>query len=276
MVLRNEAMIFSFALILKASLGFCSFYPLNFITISTGDNPIFGHTTSEPGFLAAYNRLKPLYPEIFMNSTWHSFYYPGGNIPCADAAIQMEFIAGDIYDQMKNVSGFTILLSTGCSLETMVLGDFAREWDAPLFSSTSGDTRLANKLRFPTVLSGSGAADHTSMAFAAKALLDKYRWRTLTFLYDLGSQYPGVNAFFTLSHTNIKAMLQLNLGEYSIQTFRFDSGGPDFDADALLQKTKRQSRGTEQKWPFIFLRQIAHRENSGSKIMELIIDTSLS
>ncbi|GAV06582.1 hypothetical protein RvY_16548 [Ramazzottius varieornatus] len=157
--------------------------------------------------------------------------------------MQMEFIAGDIYDLLKNVSGLTILLSTGCSLEVIVLGDFAREWNVPLFSSTSGDTRLANKERFPTVISATGGADHTSMARAAKALLDMYQWTTLTFLVDSGSQYPGLNTFFSLSYSNIKAHLQLHLGRYTIYTLRFDSGSEDKDIDELLRKTKRQSRG---------------------------------
>ena len=216
---------------------------LNFITISTGDNPMFGHIASEPGFLAAYTRLKPLYPDILSNSTWYSFYYPGGNIMCGDAAVQMQFIACDIYDLLKNISGFTILLSTGCSLEMMVLGDFAREWDIPLFSSTSGDTRLSNKQRFPTVISGTGAADHTSLSRAAKALLDKYQWKTVTFLCDLASQYPGLNAFFGLSCSNIKALLQANLEKYTVYTFRFDSAQPTFSVDDFLEKSKRQSRG---------------------------------
>ena len=139
--------------------------------------------------------------------------------------------------------GFTILLSTGCSLEMMVLGDFAREWDVPLFSSTSGDTRLSNKQRFPTVIAGTGAADHTSLSLAAKTMLDTYHWKTMTFLCDVASQYPGLGAFFALSCSNIRALLQRNLGKYTIYTSCFDSAEPTFSIDHLLEKSQRQSRG---------------------------------
>ena len=216
---------------------------LNFITISTGDNPLFGHIASEPGFLAAYNRLKPLYPQILSNSTWHSFYYPGGKISCGDAAVQMQMIAGNIYDLLRNISGFTILLTPGCSLEMMVLGDFAREWDVPLFSSTSGDGRLGNKRRFPTVISGAGATDLISLSLAAKNLIDKYQWKTITFLCDVLSQYPGLNAFFGLACGNTRTELQANLTAYTIYTSSFDSADSALNIDSFLEKVKVQSRG---------------------------------
>ncbi|GAV06581.1 hypothetical protein RvY_16547 [Ramazzottius varieornatus] len=221
---------------------------LSFIALSTGNNPIYGHISSEPGYSAAYNRLKPLYPKVLGNSKWHSLYYPGGNILCGDAAVQMELMAGGIYDLLKTFSGFPILLSTGCSLEVLVMGDYAREWDVPLFSSTSGDIRLANKQRFPTVISGSGGSDYTSLALAVEALLDKFRWRTLTFLLDLASNYPGVSNYYPLSYANIKAALDARWGKYAIYTLRFNSGDPDymFSVDDLLHKTKTQSRSTHE------------------------------
>ncbi|GAU92505.1 hypothetical protein RvY_04580-4 [Ramazzottius varieornatus] len=213
---------------------------LNIITAYTGQNPVYGYVSTGPGAIAGLEKAAVMYPEVFRKYTLYTVYSHGGIISCADAAIQMGFLAGNITDILERNTGFTIIYTPGCSLETMALGDFAREWNLPLLSNVAGDSRISNKQRFPTVLTGAGP-DHTSMNMALLDLLDLLYWRTVTLLCDSVSQYPGPNTFFITSCANLRAQQTLRRAKLYLHNIDFDSKFVQ-DFGPFLSQAKGQSR----------------------------------
>lgn len=88
---------------------------LNIITVYTGQNPMYGYIATGPAYIAALERARVMYPEVYLNSTLYTVYYPGGLIICADGAVQMTFIAGNITDILERVSGFNVIYTAGAS-----------------------------------------------------------------------------------------------------------------------------------------------------------------
>ncbi|GAV02829.1 hypothetical protein RvY_13347 [Ramazzottius varieornatus] len=109
--------------------------------------------------------------------------------------------------------------------------------------SSAGDSRLANKQRYPTTLTAAGV-DHTSMPRSLLALLDCFKWRTVTTVCDALSQFPGVNAFFIVACANLRLIQSQQRTKYNFYNFDFDSKFASDYAGFLLQAKKR-SRGKQ-------------------------------
>ncbi|GAV08170.1 hypothetical protein RvY_17901 [Ramazzottius varieornatus] len=211
---------------------------LNIITVYTGQNPVYGYISTGPGAIAGLEKAAVMYPEVFRNYTLYTVYSPGGPIACADAALQMGFLAGNITDILERTTGFTIIYTPGMEFERLYL-----------IQSVARDSRINNKQRFPTVLTGAGP-DHTSMNQALLDLLDLLRWRTVTLICDAMSQYPGLNVFFTLSCANLRAQQAHNRAILTLHNLDFDSKFVK-DFEPFLLQAKRQSRSKTVRNLFI-------------------------
>ncbi|GAV02832.1 hypothetical protein RvY_13348-2 [Ramazzottius varieornatus] len=215
-------------------------FKLNVITVYIGQNPLYGYLSTGPAYMTALQEAKLLYPEVYRNVTLHTVYYPGGLISCADGAVQTVLTAGSITEYLSRMTGFSVIYTGSCSTETMVLGDFARERNVPVFSSTAGDTRITNKQRYPTTVTGAGT-DHTSMPEGFFALLDLFEWRTVTTLCDALTQYPGLNAFHALACANLRLIQSKQRTKYNFYDTDFDSGLTS-DYRPFLSRAKTDSR----------------------------------
>ncbi|XP_055347104.1 atrial natriuretic peptide receptor 1-like [Paramacrobiotus metropolitanus] len=211
---------------------------LNIIIVSIGDNPLYGYYAALPYFDVALQMVAEAYPALFVNYTRQVFHKPG--LPdCGDAASAMYAVTGEIYDLLQNIQGFPLMMSSGCSLEMMTLGDFAREVNVPLLMSTGVDARLAIKKRYPTVLSFAPTS-LGSQAPATVAFLKYYNWRTVTVFCDDITLYPPISAFLGIYCRSLKPLLSGNSG-YEFYLESYDSrSNPDYEV--RLQRAKSQSR----------------------------------
>ncbi|GAV06355.1 hypothetical protein RvY_16364 [Ramazzottius varieornatus] len=209
----------------------CSaFGDVNIVVIAIGDNPIYGFYAQIPMYDVTMERLQKKYPVALSNATMHVIHEPG-QIICPDAAAMMYNVAGKLHSLMHNLTGLTVIISPGCSLEVIALGDFAR------------DQALTDKRRFPTVIAY-GPPDHPSLALAGKRLLDKFAWTTVTFLCDQLTQYPALAGFYQTACRNFRQMLDSdNAGnKYILYTLSFDSNNTRRTLSDLLQKSKSRCR----------------------------------
>ncbi|XP_055357694.1 atrial natriuretic peptide receptor 1-like [Paramacrobiotus metropolitanus] len=215
-------------------------FNVNLVTVIIGNNPIYGFYAQQPAYDIAYTELKKQYPLVFerYNLIRHLIYENGSYI-CDNAEAKMFTVAGELDRLIRELDGFTILLSPGCSKEVVALGDFAREWNVPLMATIAGDKSLTNKQRFPTVLAY-GPPDHPSLALANKKLLDTFSWKTLTFFCDTLSQYPGLNGFYAVACVNFKDALEVD--SYNILKTTFDSVSNRTHYGSMLREAKSRSR----------------------------------
>ncbi|GAV02841.1 hypothetical protein RvY_13356 [Ramazzottius varieornatus] len=92
-----------------------SAFKLNIITVYTGQNPLYGYISTGPAYIAALERAKMIYPDVFHNSTLYTVYYNGGLISCADGAVQIIFMAGNITEILDRTEGFSVIYSSSKS-----------------------------------------------------------------------------------------------------------------------------------------------------------------
>ncbi|XP_055333876.1 atrial natriuretic peptide receptor 1-like [Paramacrobiotus metropolitanus] len=234
----KEVLVWSVTVMIFIGLGE-AFHQLNIILVAVGQTPAYGYTTTIPVYFVAFDRLRQRYPHVFANISTHSLYLPG-SFTCAAAADVMIPLAGKVGQILAELNGVTVILTPACSAEMMVLGDFAREWNVLTMSSTAGDQALANKVRYPTVVT-CAPPDHPSISLAAQMFLQRYKWQTVAFFCDDLNQYPGLGSFFYLSCRNVKKLLETRLGQFSIYMYSFDT--PAFsDFPSILTDVQSRSR----------------------------------
>ncbi|XP_055330966.1 atrial natriuretic peptide receptor 1-like [Paramacrobiotus metropolitanus] len=213
--------------------------PLHIITVINGNNNIFGYNAIAPVYDAALANAKKTFG--FSNVTY-TMVYKRGSFLCWEAGAEMLTTSAPIFESiMKRPNDFTVMFAPGCSLEIISLGDFVREWDIPLFSAIASDRLLANKKRYPTVLTFA-AVDHNTVSQSVQLLLEKYKWRTLTFFCDSLTQYPALQTYYTMSCSNMRRNLEAYLPvQYVISQLDFDSKSFQ-DYGYLLRRMQSSSR----------------------------------
>ncbi|XP_055353980.1 atrial natriuretic peptide receptor 3-like [Paramacrobiotus metropolitanus] len=212
---------------------------LNVILVAIGQNPAYGYATTLPVYYVALDHLRPQFPNVLNNISIHTVYLPGA-FTCAAAADAMIPLAGEIQQILIRLTGLTVIMTPGCSAEVMVLGDFAREWNVLFLSSTAGDQALANKARYPTVVT-CAPPDHPAISLAAQTFLQRYKWQTVAFFCDDLSEYPGLGTFFYLSCRNVKRLMETQLGRFNIYMYPFDT--PNFtDFTGILTSVQSRAR----------------------------------
>ena len=98
--------------------------PVNVVIIIIGDNPAYGYYVQAPAYDASFARLQFTYPDVIAKVNRYMIHKPG-NFTCGEAAAEMTVASGEIDVLIRRLNGTTILISPGCSLEIIVLGDFA-------------------------------------------------------------------------------------------------------------------------------------------------------
>ncbi|OWA54608.1 hypothetical protein BV898_19007 [Hypsibius exemplaris] len=132
MVLRIGLGAFLILILLRS--GFSK--AVHVITVMIGDNPSVSYVAQSPGYDVAFSRAVELFPDALRNVTRQTVYRPGA-FSCSEAAEIMPFVAVEISSILdEHRFDFNILISSGCSLEVMTLGDFAREWNVPLLATS--------------------------------------------------------------------------------------------------------------------------------------------
>jgi hypothetical protein len=123
-------MFFSFRLplllwLLLVQCGRLDGVAINIVTIIIGDNPIYGYFAQNPAYDVAFGHLEEKYPSL-MKQTRRFLIYKPGLFACNDAAAMIYSVAGELDKLLRELTGFSILVSPGCSFEIIALGDFAR------------------------------------------------------------------------------------------------------------------------------------------------------
>ena len=99
--------------------------PINVVIIIIGDNPAYGYYVQAPAYDASFTNLQLTYPNVTAKVNRYMIHKPG-NFTCSEAAAVMTVVSGEIDVLIRQLNGTTIIISPGCSLEIIALGDFAR------------------------------------------------------------------------------------------------------------------------------------------------------
>ncbi|XP_055339559.1 atrial natriuretic peptide receptor 1-like [Paramacrobiotus metropolitanus] len=195
------------------------------IIIITRDDPRFGLVSTGPAYDLAIDNARIAYPEVFRNVSVHSVHYRVGRyMGCPEAGEDMGLIAARNVGMqtLRQLEGFSVMVTPGCSPEVLVLGDFAREWDIPLLASSASDNKITNKSRYPTV-TAYGPVDMTSFTTASKKLLFQHSWKTVFLLFDNMTQSPSVGTVYSLLFNNLRSQLEQQKHIYTVSVLTFDS-----------------------------------------------------
>ncbi|GAU94593.1 hypothetical protein RvY_06335, partial [Ramazzottius varieornatus] len=214
------------------------------ITVINSDNPFYGYSASAPVFEVAFVKMQELYPRAFANVSRYALYSTS-KVTCPDGALTVPLISHNISEILAGSpsTGLSVLFCPGCSLEITVLGDFAREWNVPLFSSLGSDPSLADKRRYPTVTTFP-TVDHRSISIAVQLFLRKHRWRIVSILCDSLSQFGALSTFYVISCNTIKRKLDAAVGDFQLHLVPFDSkSNIANDYFTVLRKVQQLSRG---------------------------------
>ena len=87
-------------------------FQLNFIEIIIGDNPVVGYRAIAPAFDVALSTFRDLYPNLLWNSTRYRLAYPT-SFTCVDASALIATLTGQIWEQVGNNTGLTVIISPG-------------------------------------------------------------------------------------------------------------------------------------------------------------------
>ncbi|OWA54921.1 hypothetical protein BV898_19309 [Hypsibius exemplaris] len=156
---------------------------VSIISVIIGDNPGYGYFAQSPAYDVALARALRTFPTSLSQVRRLSVYKPG-IYSCPEAAALMPILAMEVDQLIRNNPGdFTVLITPGCSLEVIALGDFAREWDVPLMAVLAMDLSLTNTQRFPTVVTFP-SSDQLSLVQATLALFERYSWSIVSLLCE--------------------------------------------------------------------------------------------
>ncbi|XP_055339434.1 atrial natriuretic peptide receptor 1-like isoform X2 [Paramacrobiotus metropolitanus] len=214
--------------------------PLNItlVTVHVGANPLYGYYQALPVFAVAVQHIQQLYPRSLAGMRYVPLYLPGYDL-CGDGGDHItEFITDQYYDRQpeifatRNRTNFPVLAHADCSTQSMPLGDLAREWDLPLFTSVAGDTRLVNKRRYSTTSAIASMAG-SDVVTALHRLFQRYSWRTVTLICDDLSHLPGLSNFYVIQCPDTQRLLA-NEG-YTWYFRRIDTARHQNFRDYLIQ-----------------------------------------
>ncbi|XP_055330965.1 atrial natriuretic peptide receptor 1-like [Paramacrobiotus metropolitanus] len=236
-----------FAHLLSLGIGVVSgngIFRLHLITVLNGDNRLFGYYAVGPLYDVAFRQIITDYPYVFshVHVVHTNAIHEPGMFNCPEGAANILTTTEKIYAVIQQYPHyFTVIFFPGCSLEVLALGDFAREWDVTLIAALAGDQALANKQRYPTVVTFP-APDHVTMPAGFELFAETYKWRTITFLCDGLSQFQAMSTFYFISCSNIKRKLEASTRvQYQINKLEFDSKFNQ-DYETLLRLMQPQSR----------------------------------
>ncbi|OWA50189.1 hypothetical protein BV898_14714 [Hypsibius exemplaris] len=214
-------------------------------TVIFGDALTNGYATSQSAFDAAFYEAQSLYPDLVRNVSRHTLYR-AGTFVCQnqETAAVMPIAAMEVQSAMpRNDRSLNILINTGCTFETAVLADFAREWNIPVFASVASGAGLTNADRYPTLISAP-STDINSLVSATIQLLQLYNWTTLSLLCD--DLTPNTIDGFSAStcRTCIATFAAEKRFRVTVQHFDATAEKPNQTDDyrAMLYRTKSESR----------------------------------
>ncbi|OQV12341.1 hypothetical protein BV898_13369 [Hypsibius exemplaris] len=210
-----------------------------------GDNPSLGYFVQSPAYDVAFSRAVGLYPDALRNITRQTVYKPGV-FSCSEAAEIIPFVAVQISNILdEHRFDFNVLISPGCSLEVMTLGDFAREWNVPLLATIAIDESLTNAQRYPTVVTFP-SSDQITLVRAIMFLLDRFSWTTVSLICgDQNLNVSDVGVYYLAACRGIFTVLGGQKDKYNLHVQHFDPKVKEGDLDAyssVLRNAATQSR----------------------------------
>ncbi|OQV19036.1 Guanylate cyclase 32E [Hypsibius exemplaris] len=168
------------------------------LSVHVGANPLYGYYAAAPVYRVAVRHIRQRWPTSLSNLTHTAIYMPGYDL-CPDGGDHTaEFFAGYYYEHWRRLTApetYLVLASPECTNQALVLADFARDLDLPLFISVAGSTQLTNRKRYPTT-SPQAALSGNDVLQSLEALLNRFSWRTLSLICDPMTQAPGLANFF--------------------------------------------------------------------------------
>ncbi|OWA54837.1 hypothetical protein BV898_19231 [Hypsibius exemplaris] len=158
----------------------------------------------------------------------------------------MPFVAVQIFNILdEHRFDFNVLISPGCNLEVMTLGDFAREWNVPLLATIAFDQSLTNAQRYPTVVAFP-SSDQMTLIRAIMFLLDRFSWTTISLICeDQNLQVPDGGVYYFTACRGFRTVLGGQKNKYNLNVQQFDSRVKEGDLDAyssVLRNAATQSR----------------------------------
>ncbi|XP_055347731.1 atrial natriuretic peptide receptor 1-like [Paramacrobiotus metropolitanus] len=215
---------------------------VSIITVIIGQNPMYGIYSTGPAYDIAFEEMKRKYAYMVPSLSFHRIYKPRpvNATGCVDTGDLMPEVAGEIVEILNRQKGFAMIFSPGCSLEQITLGDFARELDVPLLTSTSADNALTNRKRYPTLIVFSPVGQGLTSR-ALREFLLKFNWRIITVYCDALTLLPSIATMFTIACRGFKSVLTQVAGEFEYDYQDFDSRYA-VDYEKMLLRAKAQSR----------------------------------
>ncbi|OQV12340.1 hypothetical protein BV898_13368 [Hypsibius exemplaris] len=204
-----------------------------------------GYVAQSPGYDVAFSRAVGLFPSALRNITRQTVYRPGA-FSCSEAAEIMPFVAVQISEILdEHRFDLNVLISPGCSLEMMILGDFAREWNVPLLPTIAIDQSLANTQRYPTVIAFP-SSDQVTLIRATMFLLDRFSWTTISLICgDQNLKGSDGGVFYLAACRGFLTVLGSQKDKYNLNVQHFDPKVKEGDLDAyssVLRNAATQSR----------------------------------
>ncbi|GAV00432.1 hypothetical protein RvY_11279 [Ramazzottius varieornatus] len=195
-------------LVFFANIFWCmSSLNVQVIILILGEDVNFGYYATAPMYDVAFERASARYPHLLANTSRHVLYQRNVK-DCGEAAANMISLAGSLIDFVQDHAGLTVLLAPGCSLEMMVLADFAR---------------------------GRGA-----QVPALKVFLEKYSLTTATVLCENPLNYLYAQGYLGMICRTIKSQLSTS-NRFVISYEEIDSvRKPHYEA--ALTRAKQRSR----------------------------------
>ncbi|OQV12338.1 hypothetical protein BV898_13366 [Hypsibius exemplaris] len=216
---------------------------VSIVTVIVGDNPVYGYFIQSPDYDVALARALRTFPTTLSQVKRLSVYKPG-TYSCPEAAALMPILAMEV-DQLirDNPRDFTVLITPGCSLEVIALGDFAREWDVPLMAVIAIDLSLTDTQRFPTVLTFP-SSDQSSLVRATLALFERYSWSTVSLLCgDVNPSGADNTLFYATTCSGFINALEQSSQIDALNVFHFDARTADNEGyENMLKTVGMQSR----------------------------------
>lgn len=87
-------------------------FKLNLIAVIIGENPLYGYVSSGAAYDVAYEKVRTIYPHLFVNATRYMIHKPG-IYSCVDSAALMYSVAGEVSALLDTLVGFNIILCPG-------------------------------------------------------------------------------------------------------------------------------------------------------------------
>ncbi|OQV19035.1 putative Retinal guanylyl cyclase 2 [Hypsibius exemplaris] len=222
-------------------IGIANATNVTLLTVHVGANPLYGYYAAAPVYRVAVRHIRQRWPASLGNLTHTAIYLPGYDI-CPDGGDHTaEFFAGYYYEHLESLTApgnYLVLASPECSNQALILADFARDLDLPLFISVAGSPLLTSRKRYPTT-SPQAALSGTDVLQSLELLLNRFAWRTLSLICDAMTKEPGLGNFFYSRCSELKKFFSSK--GYTWYNILFDTSTQRNFAECL-STTKNESR----------------------------------